>query len=321
MSVDRADVKPPRSGARETPHAAEGLLLVDKPEGPTSHDIVQAVRKAVGISRAGHAGTLDPFASGLLVVGLGRATRLLRFLSAADKVYEGTIRLGVRTDTDDLTGRPLGEPRPVGFREADLAEASGRLTGAFEQLPPVYSARKHLGVPHYRLARKGHEAPRRPVVVRVRWHELRRVDSETLFLRVTVSAGTYIRALARDLGEALGCGGHLVSLRRVASGDLRVEEALAFPRPVEEMKDAVRPVEAIPLGLPTITLGPEERSRVGSGAAVPAPESSPSIENGGWVRLLDGTGAFVGLAEIDPQHPEDGSEEPRRPLLRPRLVW
>src|SRR5438093_123730 len=149
----------------------DGMLLVDKPQGPTSHDIVASVRRSLGAVRCGHAGTLDPFASGLLVLAVGRVTRMIRFLAGDEKTYEGLVRLGFGTDTDDRTGRPLGEARPVDFTGEDLARAVARLEGDFEQVGPAYSARKHQGVRHYRLARRGRDVPRRAARVRVEWHE------------------------------------------------------------------------------------------------------------------------------------------------------
>src|SRR5262245_22745115 len=329
MSPSEAGRDP--GGAREL-HAAperadapraDGLLLVDKPEGPTSHDIVAFVRRALG-ARCGHAGTLDPFASGLLVIGAGKATRLLRFLSGADKTYEGTIRLGVATDTDDATGRPLHETRPAIFSDTELAAAVAAQTGAFDQIPPGYSARKQDGVPAYRLARRGEVSSRPPSRVRVVWEECRREGADLLRVRLTVSAGTYIRAIARDLGAALGCGGHLAALRRTRSGPFRVEDAVLVPvervrtrRPVQRAADGPRPahepmdgprralqasllpLEAIPFGLPSETLSEEDVRRVRSGAILARPGGlgSPS----GYVRLLGAEGTLVAVAEAEEQ--------------------
>jgi tRNA pseudouridine55 synthase len=320
----------------------DGLLLVDKPEGPTSHDVVEAVRRALGGARCGHAGTLDPFASGLLVIGVGKATRLLRFLAGAEKTYEGTIRLGVATDTDDRTGRPLHDPRHAAFGDADLASALEAVTGEFDQLPPGYSARKQGGVPSYRLARRGLEPPRSPSRVRVAWEECRREEPGLLRIRLTVSAGTYIRAIARDLGETLGCGGHLESLRRTASGPLLLQDATPVPQALaapgrmrrgdpspppgepppeasviaarladlgRALRAALIPPEGIPLGLPSEALSEDEARQVRSGSAIAwkAAAGSP-----GYVRLLGPEGELVGVAEADAAS--------AGPLLKPRIV-
>jgi tRNA pseudouridine55 synthase len=300
-----------------------GLLLVDKPAGPTSHDIVDAIRRALGGPRCGHAGTLDPFASGLLVVAVGRATRLLRFLSAAEKSYEGLVRLGFGTDTDDATGRPLSEPRPVGFAAADLHAALAALEGEFDQVSPAYSARKHEGVPLYRLARRGLASPSKSARVRVRWEQCEPLGPDLLRIRVTVSAGTYIRALARDLGEALGCGGHLAELRRLASGPFRVAEAVPFPADRETLERVVVPVDAIPLGLPAVTVAPEQARLVRVGARQPAsplpqvaPDTAvaprPLAADDHFVRVLDGSGQLLAIAEL--------LESPEGPVLQPRVV-
>lgn len=329
--------------ASEEPGRTDGLLLLDKPEGPTSHDVVDAVRRALGGVRCGHAGTLDPFASGLLVIGTGKATRLLRFLSGADKSYEGTIRLGFATDTDDRTGRPLHDPRPAAFTDEDLAKALAYQTGAFDQLPPGYSARKQGGVPSYRLARRGREVVRLRSRVHVAWDQCRREEPSLLRIRLTVSAGTYIRAIARDLGEALGCGAHLETLRRTASGSLRLADAVSLPpafamrrrarhapagspavlegspeptlstEALTELRLALRaalqPLEAVPLGLPTDALSEDEVRRVRTGSAVPRDRAEGGV---GYVRLLGPAGELVGVAEaVD----AGGSQ-----LLKPRIV-
>ena len=325
----------------------DGLLLVDKPEGPTSHDVVEAVRRALAGARCGHAGTLDPFASGLLVIGTGKATRLLRFLSGADKSYEGTIRFGVATDTDDRTGRPLHDPRPADFTEDGLARALAAQSGAFDQLPPGFSARKQGGVPSYRLARRGQDPPRTPSRVRVSWDEYRREEPGLLRIRLTVSAGTYIRAIARDLGEALGCGGHLETLRRTGSGLFRIADAVRLPEPfsalrrprrgdaserpsgataeeeasasdvLQALADALQagliPPEAIPLDLPSETLSGDEARRIRTGGVVARGGAVAALrESPGFVRLLGPEGDLVAIAEAEASG--DGR------LLRPRIV-
>ncbi|HEX6736872.1 MAG TPA: tRNA pseudouridine(55) synthase TruB, partial [Vicinamibacteria bacterium] len=191
-----------------------GVLVVDKPPGPTSHDVVDRVRRALGQRRAGHTGTLDPFASGVLPVCLGKATRLVRFLSEGEKHYRAQVRLGFATTTDDRLGQPLGAPRQVQVAEADLRRALQGLTGELRQVPPAYSARRVAGRRLYALARAGVEVEREAAPCTVHALELVSFAGERLELEVRCSPGTYVRALARDLGEALGVGGHLEELRR-----------------------------------------------------------------------------------------------------------
>jgi tRNA pseudouridine55 synthase len=229
-----------------------GLVLVDKPAGITSHDAVARVRRALGTKKVGHGGTLDPMATGLLVVGVGRATRLLRFLAEFPKLYEGTGVLGVETTTLDADGEVVREA-PVEVSEAQLREAIARFTGDIEQRPPAYSAVKVAGEKLYRSARAGREveAPLRRVHVYA--FSLRRFDPPRFDFRVRCSGGTYVRSLVADVGSGLGCGAHLAALRRTAIGAFRVEDA---GRPDEP--GPLLPVEAAVSHLSAVTLHPEE---------------------------------------------------------------
>lgn len=207
-----------------------GIVLLDKPPGPTSHDMVDEIRLLSGASRVGHGGTLDPSASGLLVILVGSATRLLPFLPSDPKVYEGTVVLGLRTDTMDMEGKVVSTT-PYEGEEEQVREALESMVGELEQVPPMYSAAKHKGKPLYVYARRGQEIPRRARKVRVYQAEMTafrrlREVAEADFL-VWCSPGTYIRDLAHRLGERLGCGGTLSRLRRLSSGPFSVEEAFA----------------------------------------------------------------------------------------------
>jgi tRNA pseudouridine55 synthase len=205
-------------------------VLVDKPAGLTSHDAVQRVRRALGTRSVGHTGTLDPFATGLLVVLVGRATRLARFVEPRPKTYLATARLGVRTDTDDHTGAVVAQGSIAGLsRERVLAELAG-FAGEQRQRPPAYSAKHVAGERSYRLARRGQAVEPPEVAVTVHRIEPVAWAPPELTFRATVSAGTYLRAIARDLGTRLGVGAHLTALRREAIGDLRVEAAVALDR-------------------------------------------------------------------------------------------
>ena len=219
-----------------------GVLLIDKPAGLTSHDVVARVRKIIGVRRVGHTGTLDPFATGLLVILVGRATRLAQFLSGAEKEYKGIIRFGYTTDTGDITGArsaggapQLDGRRAHSMREDAMQAALTSLTGEIEQLPPMYSAKKIQGRKLYEFARQGHEVKREPVRVTIREFEMLSPADELLGanddgsvdlrFRVVCSAGTYIRTLAEDLGKKLGTGAHLIELRRTRAGRFEIEGA------------------------------------------------------------------------------------------------
>ncbi len=250
-------------------------MLVDKPAGPTSHDVVQRVRRLLQTRAAGHTGTLDPFATGLLVVLLGRATRLARFVEAQPKTYLAVARLGVATDTDDRTGAALGPAADVsGVTEAAVSAALAGFLGERRQRPPRYSARHVDGERSYRRARRGEAVDPAETDVTVHRIELVRFAPAEVSFRVTVSAGTYVRAIARDLGDELGVGAHLVELRREAIGALRVEDAV----PLERLDAAaVRPPRAVLGHLPALELDDPARVAVSHGRAVPADPGASGV--------------------------------------------
>jgi tRNA pseudouridine55 synthase len=202
------------------------VLLVAKPAGPTSHDMVDIVRRSLGTRRVGHTGTLDPFAEGLLVMVVGRATRLVPFAAAWTKSYEGRLRLGATTDTDDATGQ-VREQRPVAVDRAALERTLDGFRGTVRQRPPAYSAVKVDGERAYRRARRGETVEPAERDVEIAALEVTTFAPPDVEFRATVSAGTYLRSLARDIGAALGCGGHLVALRRTTVGPFRLEDAVA----------------------------------------------------------------------------------------------
>jgi tRNA pseudouridine55 synthase len=275
-----------------------GVVVVDKPSGPTSHDVVDQVRKALGERRVGHTGTLDPLATGVLPVCVGKATRLARFLSGAEKTYRANVRLGFATTTDDRTGTPLGEPRPVRLDATIVREACRRLTGATLQVPPVFSA-KHVGGRRlHELARRGVAVAPAPVRVTVYALDLLELAGDRLELEVRCSAGTYVRALARDLGEALGVGGHLEALRRTRSGGFGLEHAVAWGDlhacarerliPLSELLPELPAVQVAAEGLAAVRHGRDlDRARVTSGF----PDAPPPR-----LRVVDATGALLALA-------------------------
>lgn len=236
----------------------EGFLLVDKPGGMTSHDVVDVVRRTLGTRKVGHAGTLDPMATGLLVLGVGRATRLLRFLGGLPKTYEGSACLGIETTTLDADGEATAE-RPVTATEAAVRSAMGSLLGDSLQAPPAYSAVKVGGRKLYEAARKGEvlEAPSRPIHVDA--FELTSFRTPEVEFLVTCSGGTYVRVLLADVGSILGCGAHLTRLRRTAIGALRVVDAVA-PGDVVPL-----PMDRAVAHLPRLDLGEDEAVAAGHG--------------------------------------------------------
>jgi tRNA pseudouridine55 synthase len=217
---------------------ADGIAVVDKPAGQTSHDVVAQVRRLAGTRRVGHAGTLDPMATGVLVVGIGRGTRLLGHLAAGDKEYVGTVRLGVTTSTDDAEGEVLTRAS-ASWDRARLPAALAGLTGAIEQVPPAYSAIKVGGQRSYARARAGEDVVLAPRRVTVSVLEPLAVRADEVDLHVVCSSGTYVRALARDLGAALGVGGHLAALRRTRVGRFERPRPLAEGLAVLPLADAV----------------------------------------------------------------------------------
>ena len=282
----------------------DGVLVVDKPVGPTSHDVVARVRRALGDPRAGHTGTLDPSASGVLPLVLGRATRLARFLSARDKRYEAVIRLGWSTDTGDALGAPTGGGTAE-LPGADRIEAAlHAFRGTFLQQPPAYSAKKIDGRRSYALARARADPRPPPVWVTAREIELLSAEADLVTVRLTCSAGFYVRSLASDVGTRLGTGGHLAALRRVESAGYTLSDALpldAIERDVDAARKAIIPLARLLPDLPWVVLTPRGAARAGHGRVLGledlAARGGPTMA-GSWMRLLDGGGELLGLARV-----------------------
>lgn len=295
--------------------------MVDKPVGPTSHDIVDRVRRALGTRRAGHTGTLDPFASGVLPVCVGKATRLARFLAAGEKVYEATIRLGFATTTDDLRGEPLGPARAVDVDRAQVEAACRRLTGVQRQLPPAYSARRVGGRRLYELAREGVDVEREAAEVTVDTFEVRGLAGDRVDVAVTCSPGTYVRALARDVGEALGVGGHLVALRRTRSGDFGLAGAVDGAAPAPGWERSLLPMGALLPGLPAVEVGPEGAAALRHGRDLTARLLASAFppEPRERFRVLDEAGLLLALAVPKGFGPAAPGLEVE-PVLHPEIV-
>jgi len=233
--------------ARQDPF--DGVLLVDKPAGPTSHDVVDRVRRQFRLRKVGHGGTLDPMATGLLVLLIGRGTKLSARVMGSDKVYEGVMRLGVSTDTQDIDGRIVSERDSSGVAEAQIAEAMRRRHGDLMQTPPMVSAVKKEGVPLYKLARKGQVVEREPRLIHVYEFALLRFEPPRAHFRLACTKGTYVRTLCAEIGEELGCGAFLESLRRTEAGCFRLADAHALPGllegDLEQLKEKTIPLNRI----------------------------------------------------------------------------
>lgn len=287
----------------------DGVLLLDKPVGLTSNAALQKAKRLYRAEKAGHTGTLDPFATGLLPLCLGEATKFSQFLLDADKTYLAEIRLGVRTSSGDLDGEVIAE-RPVRVDEAGLRQALARFTGDIEQVPPMHSALKHAGRPLYEYARQGIEIERKARRVHVYALELLAFQGERCSVRVHCSKGFYVRALADDLGETLGCGAHLVGLRRLASGGFQLQQAVTLEA-LADMDEPARDAQLLApdvliASLPRLDLDNESAWQVCHGQAV----WLPRLVVGQQYRIYGGAGAFLGVVEID----QDGKAAPKRLL-------
>lgn len=272
----------------------DGALIVDKPAGMTSHDVVLAARRLLGEKKIGHLGTLDPFATGVLVLLIGRATRLARFYREREKTYQGVIRFGYATDTMDRTGSPLSEDTFPTLTEADLRPAFAGFLGPSMQRPPAFSAKKISGVPAYRLARKGIslELGAAPVVIHAL--QLLWVDGARAGFEATVSSGTYLRSLVNDLGERLKWGAHLAELRRTSIGEYSEQAALnldEFKEKWERSEEVLVPTHELLPELPRIDLNESEAKRAGHGVDLPLSLTADRV------RLMNSQGRLIAIGE------------------------
>ena len=308
----------------------DGVLIIDKPAGLTSHDVVARVRRILGERRVGHTGTLDPFATGVLVLLLGRATRLAQFLSGAEKEYEAVVRLGFATDTGDITGKPMvaagvseASPSPT---EQQIDAALNSLRGEIEQVPPMYSAKKQSGQKLYELARRGEEVEREAVRITIYSLEAVRNTARLLpnnqnattdiSIRVVCSAGTYVRTLAEDFGKQLGVGAHLAELRRIRAGDFSIDDALSLEQLEEQVtggslsKILVSPDAALQrLPFVSLTAGDVCKTQQGLPLKVQTePESISGADD--HIRMRDAAGNLIAIGTYDRE----------AQLLRPRVV-
>lgn len=271
-----------------------GIVIVDKPQGWTSQDVTARLRRVFSTRRIGHGGTLDPMATGVLPVFVGRATRAVEFFEHAEKTYEATLRLGLKTDTQDITGTVL-EERPVTVTEQDILNILPAFRGEILQIPPMYSALKVNGQKLYDLARKGKEVERQPRPITIHELELLHFDGQDARIRVRCSKGTYIRTLCEDMGEKLGCLGCMAALRRTRAGEYTIEKAV----PLQTLLDAENPEQYLLsmdspfLGYPAVTLSEnqEKRCRNGNAFTLRVPD--------GTYRAYGKNGEFLMLARVE----------------------
>jgi tRNA pseudouridine55 synthase len=296
-----------------------GILLVDKPAGWTSHDVVAKARRLCSQRKIGHTGTLDPMATGLLILCLGDATRLVEYMTQHDKRYEGEIVLGARTDTDDAEGTVVEQRLVPGLDGAQLREIERRFTGQILQRPPAYSAIKIAGQRAYAAARRGKDLDllARPVTV----HEIHLSPTHGAHVRILVScgAGTYIRSLARDIGEVVGCGAHLGSLRRTQAGGFSVEEAITLEKLAAVsaaglIEDVLRAPDEGVIGWPAGLIGQDNRDRFLHGSRLEIAFERPP--GAGPIRIYDTHGSFLGVASATP----DGGLKARKVLSSAQIA-
>ncbi len=273
----------------------EGMLNIDKPAGLTSHDVVNRVRRVAGLRRVGHAGTLDPLATGVLLVCLGRATRLVEYLVGQPKTYEVMIRLGQNTDTYDAEGAVVAE-RPCHFTPDDLTTALAQFRGPIQQIPPLYSAIKKEGQPLYKLARQGKEVEIEARAVTIYELEQLAFDLPLLTLRIVCSSGTYIRSLAHDLGEVLGCGGHVAALRRTAVGEFTLDTAVPLGTLTpEHLNTQMLPVDTAVRHLPPVTFTEAETACLWLGQRVSWQLIHPQVQ---LARAYTPENLFIGIVQL-----------------------
>lgn len=276
-----------------------GLLVLDKPAGMTSHDVVEVVRRATGERSIGHLGTLDPMATGVLPLLLGRYTRLAQFFGTAEKWYEGTIRFGYATDTFDAEGTAAGEPRVLGLDLAGLRGLAWRFHGEMEQMPPVFSAKKIGGVPAHKLARAGKPVEVKPARIVIHRFELLSLEGDEVTFEMQVSAGGYVRSVAHELGQLAGCGAHLAALRRTRAGAFTLAQAIGLDElkalasaPEEIERRLPHPRTLLP-EMPSVTVDEQAAGRLRNGMQVNLPEFSGAS----LVKVFTGPTELLGIAK------------------------
>ena len=274
-----------------------GVLIIDKPAGLTSHDVVGRVRRILNQPSVGHLGTLDPLATGVLPLVTGNLTRLAQFYTSSEKTYEGVIRFGFATDTYDSDGEPCGPEQTVQVSLEEIRRLGQAFVGLIDQMPPPFSAKKIHGVPAYKLARKHKEVPLKPVQVEIKEFEILSVDGARASFRARVGSGTYMRSVAHDMGQQVGCGAHLESLRRTALGEFdlsqahTLEELTAAPQMARSEEMFIHPRRLLPQ-FPCVTASEEIAARIRSGRSVNLPDLSQSRQ----VKVFAGQRELIAIA-------------------------
>ncbi len=288
-----------------------GFLVIDKAEGMTSHEVVQVVRRQLQVTKAGHLGTLDPMATGVLPLAVGGATRLARLVMGGRKVYQGTIQLGFATDTYDRLGQPISEFRQPRFSPGLLKAVIEGMGGEQMQVPPPYSAKKIGGRRSYRLARRGIEVQIPPQRICIDRFKTWQGTSETIEFEIHCSPGTYVRSLAHELGQKLGCGAHLSRLRRLASGKFTLPMArqLRHGRIPEDWARSLLPMNSMLEDMPAVRISEEDQEHFAHGRAFSVTGVSFSSSPAPLIRILSGSGQLLGLAEVRcPPDAADGED-------------
>lgn len=291
-----------------------GILNINKPSGMTSHDVVARVRKITGQRKVGHAGTLDPTATGVLLLCLGQATRVAEYLMASDKTYRARIRLGITTDTYDIEGEITSQAETARIMRAQVEQELSRLVGRVEQIPPMYSAIKHKGTPLYRLARRGQTVARQPRQVEIRALKLLEWAPPELEIEIDCSKGTYVRSLAHDIGQRLGCGAHLIGLARIASGHFHIEQAITLQDLEQgftqgEAVTLLQPLDAALQAFPVVTVDQATAGKIAFGQQV---HLSAALE-GGMCRAYTANGRLLALL----RHHAGGLWQPHKVFVQP----
>lgn len=283
-----------------------GIFNIDKPAGPTSFQVVSLVRRLSGVRRVGHAGTLDPSATGVLVVCLGQATRLVEYMMEATKVYRGEVRLGITTDTLDATGTPVSQADPSNIDRRQVEEALTAFVGEIDQVPPMFSALKYNGEPLYRYARAQRQVERQARRVTIHRLQLLAFRPPLATIEVECGKGTYIRALAHDLGQQLGCGAHLAALARLRVGPFTLDDACSLPQLEAAFQEGrwqslLHPPDAALPSLPAVTLSePQERAvRFGQCLAADSLEPAQAVENDQLCRAYSPRGQLMAILRYD----------------------
>jgi tRNA pseudouridine55 synthase len=308
----------------------DGLLIIDKPEGMTSLDVVREIKRRFGVKKAGHIGTLDPFATGVLPIVTNEGTKLVPFLGEGPKEYEVTLQLGEETSTDDWTGKVVMKRPWEGVRPDKIEALIPTFLGKIHQTPPMFSAIKIQGKPLYRLARKGVEIERREREVEIYKIQLKKIDLPLVYFQISCSKGTYIRSLGRDIGRKIGCGGHLRHLRRIRSGPFTLEQAISW----EKLKDFFRPDDLYPWlisleeALPSLpeVIGDEQlvrKVRFGKEMMVQdlSPQTLPAFEKGEWIKISSPEEGLVAILKSEVKRADISWNHPEFVALRPLRIF